>query len=129
MRAHKPTELSRKIVKALAGYGLKYADIAQHPDVAVSLPTLHKYYRAELDEGNSAALGLIGEWLFAKARGGDTASLIFLAKCRLGFKEVSRIENTGADGGPIQLEESPRERIAGRLARLKIVGGTDADTA
>ncbi len=127
--AHKPTKVSRAIVKALSGFGLKYEHIARHPEVGVGLTTLHKHYREDLDTGNSAALGKIGEGLFQKAMGGDTTALIFLAKCRLGFKEVSRIENTGADGGPIQVEESPRERIAGRLARLKIVGGTEADTA
>ena len=100
---HKPTELGRKIVQALSGYGLKHQDIASHPDVSVSLPTLSKYYRAELKVGNSQALGKIGESLFNKAIGGDTASLIFLAKCRLGFKEVTRVENTGEDGKPIDM--------------------------
>lgn len=126
---HKPTRVSRAVVKALSGFGLKQEDIARHPEVGVGLTTLHKHYREELDTGNSAALEKIGEGLFQKAMNGDTTALIFLAKCRLGFKEISRVEQTGADGGPIQLEESPRERIAGRLARLKIVGGTDADTA
>ncbi len=126
---HKPTKVSRAIVKALSGFGLKQEDICKHPEVGVGMTALHKHYREELDTGNSAALEKIGEGLFQKAMKGDTTALIFLAKCRLGFKEVSRIENTGADGGPIQLEESPRDRIARRLARLKIVGGTEADTA
>ncbi len=97
---HKPTELGRAVVKALSGYGLTHEMIAAHPDVAVSLPTLSKYYKAELKVGNSAALGKIGEALFNKAMKGDTASLIFLAKCRLGFKEVSRVESTDGDGKP-----------------------------
>ena len=56
--------------------------------------------------------------------------LVWLGKQLLDQKDISRIEQTGADGGPIQVEESDvRSRIAGKLHGLRLIGGTDADTA
>ena len=102
---HKPTELSRKLVAALVGYGLKHEVVAKHPDVACGITTLHKYYRDELDAGNAKAMGLIGEALFDEAvTKRNPACLIFLAKTRLGLQEVTRVENTGADGKPIDMK-------------------------
>ena len=120
--AHKPTEEGRHQVEEMSGYGVRQEVICKV--MRVSLPTLHKYYRDELDAGDGRAQVAIGEALFEKAViGRDTASLIFLAKVRLGFKETSRVENTGADGGPIQVKEGDvRERITRKLNRLRVVG-------
>lgn len=125
---HKPTAETRKVAHTLAGYGIKQEIICKA--LGISLPTLHKHYRDELDKGDAQGQGKIGEALFQKAMKGDTAALIFLAKVRLDFKETSRHEHTGADGGPIRTsEDSPRERVERRLAGLKVVGGTDADSS
>ena len=120
--AHKPTEEGRRQVEDMSGYGVRQEVICKV--MRVSLPTLHKYYRDELDAGDGRAQAAIGEALYDKAVvGRDTASLIFLAKVRLGFKETTRVENTGADGGPIQVkEEDVRKRIAHKLNRLRVVG-------
>lgn len=60
---------------------------------------------------------------------GNPTMQIWLGKQMLGQKDISRVEQTGADGGPIQIEEADvRDRIAGKLARLRVVGGTDTDT-
>lgn len=97
--AHKPTELSRKLVAALVGYGLKHEVVAAHPDVKCGITTLHKYYREELDEGNAKALGLIGEALFDEAVKKRTPSvLIFLGKTRLGLKEATEVTVTDPEG-------------------------------
>ncbi len=82
----------------MSGYGLKQAVIADV--MKCSIKTLHKYYRTELDEGDGKAQAKIGQSLFNKAMSGDTASLIFLAKTRLGLREVNRLEvdNTSSDG-------------------------------
>lgn len=97
--AHQPTNLSRKLVAALVGYGLKYEVVAKHPEIACGLTTLRKYYRDELDEGNAKALGLIGEALFDEAVIKRTASvLIFLGKTRLGLKEATEVQVTDPEG-------------------------------
>ena len=119
--AHKPTEEGRRQVEDMSGYGVRQEVICKV--MRVSLPTLHKYYRDDLDAGDGKAQAAIGKALFDKAMAGNTAALIFLAKVRLGFKETSRVENTGTDGGPIQVkEEDVRERIAQKLNRLRVVG-------
>ena len=100
---HKPTELSRKLVAALVGYGLKHEVVAKHPDIACGITTLHKYYRDELDAGNAKALGLIGESLFYEAvTKRNPACLIFLAKTRLGFREVQEVRIGDTDGKPVK---------------------------
>jgi len=130
---YKPTDRARSMVKTLAGYGIKQTEIAAHPDVACGMTTLHKYYRDELDAGDAAAQGLIGEALFDEAvNKRNIPSLIFLGKTRLGLKEVQQVQQTGADGGPIQVEQIDVQRlIADKLIGLKdslrVVGGTDTE--
>lgn len=87
--------------------------------------TFGEFFKKHADTGKRS----LRRAQFELAMEGHATMLIWLGKQWLGQKDISRVEQTGADGGPIQLEESPRERIAGRLARLKVVGGTDADTA
>jgi hypothetical protein len=41
---------------------------------------------------------------------------MFYAKTQMGFKETDRIEQTGADGGPIQTEWTVRVVDAGNAA-------------
>ncbi len=51
--AHKPDELHRRQVEALAGYGVREADIAGL--VGIDAKTLRKHYRHELDFGHTKA--------------------------------------------------------------------------
>jgi len=60
---------------------------------------------------------------------GNPTMQIWLGKQHLGQKDITRLEQTGADGGPIQVEElNVRDRIARRLDGLKVVAGTDVDS-
>ena len=96
---HKPTDLSRKLVAALVGYGLKHEVVAKHPDIACGITTLHKYYRLELDAGNAKAMGLIGGALFDEdVTKRNPACLIFRAKTGRGVQAVPGVGNHGADG-------------------------------
>ncbi len=94
--AHKPTGQTRGQVEAMSGYGLKQEVIGIV--IGISVPTLHKYYRAELDRGDGVAQAKIGKALFDKAVKGDRTCLIFLAKVRLGFKEASEVIVTDPEG-------------------------------
>lgn len=80
----------------MSGYGIKQEVIAVVMGIVVA--TLHKYYRKELDEGDGKAQAKIGQALYDKAMGGDRTCLIFLAKVRLGFKEVSEVQVTDPEG-------------------------------
>lgn len=42
------------------------------------------------------------------------------------FKDNSRVELTGKDGGPIDIDSDPTERIAGRIAQLATILGAAA---
>lgn len=51
------------------------------------------------------------------------------AKIKLcGYDQPSKIEITGKDGGPVEFEQRPSERIASRLASLASAKRTSEDT-
>ena len=85
---HKPTDENRKKVEQLAGVGLPQRDIAVLIDDGIDVNTLAKYYRRELDLGSAKASAKVGNALFTKCMDGDTTSLIFWAKTRMGWKDT-----------------------------------------
>lgn len=93
-------EHSRRVVELAVAAGIPVVDIAAL--LGVSEPTLRKEFSNEIAVGHTKANAKIARRLFAKAMSGDTACLIFWAKTRMGWRETSRTELTGADGGPIQ---------------------------
>jgi hypothetical protein len=102
-KPHEPTPALRKQVEALAAYGIPQEEICKV--VGVSLPTLHKYYRAELDTAMSKANARVAESLFKKATSEGPQSVtaaIFWLKTRAGWKETVVNEHTGPGGGPVQ---------------------------
>lgn len=56
---------------------------------------------ARYKRGKAKAVGAIAQGLIGKARGGDTASMIFFLKTQAGWREASPIEHT--------LPEPPRQ--------------------
>ncbi|MFN3262126.1 MAG: hypothetical protein ACE37J_16360 [Pikeienuella sp.] len=66
--------------------------------------------------GKARAVGAIAQSLIAKARGGDTACMIFFLKTQAGWREKDRLEVTGADGGPVEVTGA-RERLIALLDR------------
>ncbi len=100
---HVPTEQSRKTVEAMSAYGVPQQQIAAV--IGISKPTLEKHYRAELDTADAKAIAKVAESLFQKATGSHPQAVtaaIFWLKTRAGWKDTSRVEHTGANGGPIQ---------------------------
>jgi transcriptional regulator with XRE-family HTH domain len=95
--AHEPTESSRKLVKVLSGVGLTQKQIADKLDISV--PTLHEYYRREIDLGKADAISSIAQTLFAKAKNGDNASMFFFLKTQGRWKENH--DNSNSEGKKI----------------------------
>ena len=57
--------------------------------------------------------------LIVQANSGNTAAAIFYLKTQAGWKETTRQELTGADGGPIKQEtDDARDQLLDRLARI-----------
>lgn len=89
----KPNEETRKSVEMMSAVGIPQADIAKV--LNTSEPTLRKYFRDELDNAAIKANTKVGGALFNKAVGGDTGSMIWWSKTRMGWKEIQVNEVKG----------------------------------
>lgn len=99
-----PTEKDRATVKAMAAYGVPQEQIMAV--IGVSKPTLHKYFRKELDTAMIEANAQVAQSLFNQAvKHGNVTAMIFWLKTRAKeqWKESpQQVEHTGKDGGPMQ---------------------------
>lgn len=75
--------------------------------------------------GKAKAVGLVAQGLLQKARSGDTTSAIFYLKTQAGWRETQKIEHTGADGAPIQVETLDVSKISTE-ALAEIMAARDA---
>lgn len=98
---HIPSAASRERVVISSGLGLPNDQIAAILDI--SLPTLLKYYESDIRLGRAKASAEIADSLFNKAKNGDTAALIWWTKAQMKWTETQRHENTGSDGGPVEI--------------------------
>ena len=60
---------------------------------------------ARYKKGKSRAIGAIAQGLIAKARGGDTASMIFYLKTQAGWRETALIEHGGSITANVETEQ------------------------
>ena len=106
---HEPTSVTRNLVETHTAVGTRQEIIASI--MGITVPTLHKYYRKELDEAAAKANAAIGGALYKKAIGGDNACMIFWMKTRAKWRETHRLEHSGVDGGPLQMLQLDPERL------------------
>ena len=104
--ALKVTDEDRRQVEAMSGYGVPIEQIASLTCGGISVDTLYKYFDVELVNGKAKANAKIGQTLFQRAMGGDTAAMIWWSKSQMRWKERVELEHTGANGGPIQSEST-----------------------
>ena len=103
--AHVPTKVTRKLVSELVGFGIEQPHIAER--LGITDRTLRKYYKSELETGQSLLVSKVAASLFKKAMSpksgmpGVTAA-IFILKTRGRWKEATVVEHTGSDGAPLQ---------------------------
>ena len=100
-KPYKPTEQTRDLVEKLSAAGVRYEDIAVY--LGITRPTLDKYYSEELKTGTIKANVKVAQTLYQQAMAGSTTAAIFWLKTRAGWREVQRLEMSGADGQPIQV--------------------------
>ena len=93
---HEPTDATRQTVQLHTTVGTDQETIARV--LGIDPKTLRKYYRDELDLAKCKANATIGGALFNKAKGGDTAAMIFWMKTQAGWKETTVVDNTSSDG-------------------------------
>ncbi|MGX9964770.1 hypothetical protein ACVFYP_15685 [Roseomonas sp. F4] len=81
-----PTDEQRRLVRAMAGYGVPHEDIARV--VRCSAPTLRRYFRDDLDVAVIEANARVAQTLFQQASTpGNIAATIFWLKARAGWRE------------------------------------------
>lgn len=102
-KPHAPTELSRNQVLMFCGMGLTHGQICKLLDI--SLPTLYKNYRTELDTGTARMNFNVANNLYNIAtdpthKSGAQAAMFWM-KTRAQWRETNRLEHTGPDGQPI----------------------------
>jgi len=89
--AHQPTEATRQTVSLHATVGTKQDVIAEI--LGISVDSLQRHYRAEIDTSREKANASVGGALFKKAMGGDTTAMIFWLKTRARWRETVDISN------------------------------------
>lgn len=126
-----PTAEQRKMVKAMAGYGIPEDDICKvitNPQTgnAIDGKTLRKHFRTELDTGFVTANAKVKENLFWIATQRHIAApvvtaAIFWDKTRGGAVEKQRVELTGKDGGPVDQRTTVVDdnQVAEAVAKLE----------
>ena len=88
---HQPTDATRQTVQLHVMVGSRQEVIAEI--LGISVDTLYRHYKAEMDTAREKANASIGGALYKKAMGGDTTALIFWLKTRARWKETVDISN------------------------------------
>src|SRR5215210_5284559 len=74
--SREPTDEQRRLVRALAGFGVPQDDIAKHLDIDPK--TLLKHFRSDMDRGALEANAKVAQSLFQMAtQGQNVAAAIF----------------------------------------------------
>jgi len=105
-----PRARDRHHIKVMKAAG--FSDEACARAMGVSETVLKKRCAKELANGAQEVNAKVANKLFGKCMKGDTVSLLFWSKTRLGWRETNRTEHTGADGGPIVYEQIEAEAAA-----------------
>lgn len=88
---HQPTDATRQTVQLHVMVGSRQEVIAEI--LGISVDTLYRHYKAEMDTAREKANASIGGALYKKAMGGDTTAIIFWLKTRARWKETVDISN------------------------------------
>lgn len=116
------TDDQRRELKTLGAVGLSFRQMAAYFGIGHNTfdrmrdddPTIDEL----IEQGAANALAKVGAKLYEGAMEGNTTAQIFIMKAKGGWRENARIEVTGADGGPMQVETSDaRDRLKALIAR------------
>lgn len=97
-----PTAAERRTVEHYVAIGYTNEQVASL--MGISETCLKKHCALELKNGALKVNAQVGGKLFQKAMSGDTASLIFWCKTRMGWKETSGIDLNAKDGIKVTFE-------------------------
>ena len=106
-REHVPTEGQREAVEECVGLGLTQVQIAKI--MGITINTLAKHYKDELEMGKVAKIAALSRTMFSigtdRNHKGVVPAAMYLLKTQGGeqFRETQRTELTGKDGKPLQV--------------------------
>lgn len=124
--AFEPTDVDRKQVEAMAGYGVPFEQIAALIRGGISIDTLRSHFSFELISGKAKANAQVGKGVFQKAMSGDTTAMIWWTKTQMRWKEVQQHEITGPGGGPVPLAHITADDLTDdQLAAILKADGAD----
>ena len=101
--AFKPTDDDRKTVSLMCAVGIPHEGIAACIRDGIDDKTLRKYFGPELKTAKLKANAKIGGSIFNAAVSGNMQAAALWAKTQMGWKETSKLEHAGDDGGPLQV--------------------------
>lgn len=102
---HVKTNHNSTVVKILYGMGITKDKIAA--GIGISVPTLDKYYRDEMDVAEVQIKGEVFGALMKNIQAGKEASIIFFLKARCGWKETQAVEVGGLPAVAINYNFAP----------------------
>lgn len=91
--AHKPTDETRHIVAMAYLNGCTQDVVAGM--MGISVPTLWKHYKKELEFGSDERNAKVAAALFHNAMSGDVRAQMFWMKTRAGWRETNNLELSG----------------------------------
>lgn len=103
-----PTEELRALVTARRESGKTLADVAG--ELCISIGTLLKYYREELDAAEPHITDRVRGFLFKNCEEGNVQAQIFWLKTRGGWKDTMHIEHSGTVNHRVDPDKLTREQ-------------------
>ena len=110
---HQRSDETARQIRTMAQFGLPYEQMADI--VGISVPTMRKHYRDELNKGAALANLKVGERLYKKAvEEGDTTALIFWAKCRMRWRTDApeEVQEQAVPAVRVKVEDASRKKPA-----------------
>jgi len=102
----------------MIGVGIDQNDVCAVLDITI--PTLHRQFRRDLDTSSVRVLARMRGKLVAKADAGDTACLIFYNQTH-GWNEKLLVQEVAAEIDPATLSDAEIEARIARLQRTAVV--------
>lgn len=95
-----PREDLHPKIKIMSAIGIPHAQIAGV--LKMSLETLHRCYKDDLDYGATEANTVVGGKIFEAAKRGESWACTLWAARRMGWKETQQVNLADNEGGKLQ---------------------------
>ena len=115
MQKFDPTEEQRRFVEIMAASGIGQdvmCRVIRNPETGKPIgdATLRRHFKAELADGGQRMVAEVARGLFQEALKGNVTAMIFILKCRAGWRERSEMTVTGRMDGTLKEVEAAAAR-------------------